>query len=190
MRMSSLTKVACWSLGVLVVAATVAEAQPGRQRGRQRGRTRGTRSSFGNLTTNKYLQQQLKLTSTQIKRMKEIDLQLQGSRAITSEAVAKQLGISDSQRESLRKAQQSVFTELFRRRRGGNDGAKRPSREDLFKRFREADKKAVEAMMKVLTSSQKAKWKAMLGSPIDLEKARQRPESSRGRGTPKKRPDV
>lgn len=189
MRMSSLTKVACWSLGVLVVAATVAEAQPGRQRGRQRGRTRGTRSSFGNLTTNKYLQQQLKLTSTQIKRMKEIDLQLQGSRAIMSESVSKALGISDSQRESIEKARREVYSGLFGRR-GGNNGGKRPSREDFMKRFREAGKKAEEATMKVLTSSQKAKWKAMLGSPIDLEKARQRPESSRGRGTPKKRPDV
>lgn len=194
-RKSSLMTVACFALGVLVAASTAVEAQ-GRRRGqRGRGGFGGFGgSTFGSLKSNKYLQQQLKMSAEQVKRMNEIDLQLQGGRALTSDEIVKALGISDSQKESIRKARESAFSDLRNSfRRGGN--GQRPDFSEIRKKMAEASKKADEASMKVLTASQRKKWQTMLGAPIDKDKARTRPNFGGRRGGPggtprKKRPDV
>lgn len=170
--------------GIVLMATSISEAQR-RQRG-QRGRFGRGSSTFGMLPSNEYLQKEINLTSSQLKRIKEIDLQMQGSRALTSEVVMKELGLSDGQKEKISKARSSAFEGLRGAFGRGGDRTKRPNFDEIRKRFAEARTKADKAVMEVLTSSQKSKWKKMLGKPVDREKLQRRRSS---RGAPK-RPDV
>ncbi|MFQ5733889.1 MAG: hypothetical protein ACE5KM_18275 [Planctomycetaceae bacterium] len=175
---------AVMTAGIVLLATTVSEAQR-RQRGQRGGFGRGRSGggAFGLLSTNAYLQKEISLTSSQLKRIKEIELQMQGGRALARDEVAKELGLSDGQKEKIQKAQRSAFEALRGAFRPG--GGQRPNFDEIRKRFAKAREKADKAAMDVLTSSQKAKWKKMLGKPIDREKLQRRREGGR-----RPRPDV
>ena len=169
---------------VLLLGSNAADAQPRRQFDllRQIGRAG---SPFGQLGSNEYLQKEMKLTTAQIKRMKEINLQMMGAQAILTPDVSKTLGISDSQRKQIQEIQRTAissgFRDLFRRGQGGQ----RPNLDSIRKRIEEGREKMDKKIFEVLTSSQRAKFDKMKGKPIDRKRLRESGGSKR-----KARPDV
>lgn len=99
------------------------------------------------------------LKPEQVKRLKQLELQMGGTRALTRDAVAKELGLSADQVKRIEAALQ------VQRPQGGQGGAPGAGagggfdREAFMKLREEADKKA----MAVLTPAQKTQWEAMLG---------------------------
>ncbi len=101
------------------------------------------------------------LTPEQKKRLKEIQIQSQGTRALTSEEVVKALNITEEQKkkiEEIREANRPQFG------RGGQGGGERPS----FERFQEQQKETEAKIMEVLTAEQKTSFEAMKGKKFDM----------------------
>jgi Spy/CpxP family protein refolding chaperone len=101
------------------------------------------------------------LTPEQKKRLKEIQLQAQGIRALTNEEVVNALKITDEQKkkiEEIREANRPQFG------RGGQGGGERPS----FERFQEQQKETEAKIMDVLTAEQKSSFEAMKGKKFDM----------------------
>lgn len=179
-----LHKTGLLTLTVLLFSSNIADAQPRRQLDwlRQIGAGGNT---FGQLGSSEYLQKELKLTAAQKKRMKEINLQMMGTRAILTDDVSSELGISDSQKKQIQEIQRSAvssgFRSLFRRGQGGE----RPNLDSIRKRIEEAREKMDKKVYGVLTISQRAKFEKMKGKPIDRKQIRGGAGSKR-----KSRPDV
>ncbi|MCH7987891.1 MAG: hypothetical protein IID46_01935 [Planctomycetes bacterium] len=187
LRVGSLMRLAAFAAVFVLVVAETSEAQrkkQGRQRNRQGGnRFGGGRFGGGNISIlkNKYLQEELKFTAAQKKRINEIDIQLSGNRALQREDVQKALGITETQKTKLADANKAnddkrreLFGSLFGGRRGGGGNAKRPNREELTKKFAELRTAGDKAIFAVLTTSQKAKFEKMKGKAIDRTKLFQR----------------
>ena len=182
LRVGSLMRLAAFAAVFVLVVAETSEAQrkkQGRQRNRQGGnRFGGGRFGGGNISIlkNKYLQEELKFTAAQKKRINEIDIQLSGNRALQREDVQTALGITETQKTKLadaNKANDEKRRELFRglfRRGGGGGNAKRPNREELTKKMQELRTSGDKAIFAVLTTSQKAKFEKMKGKAIDRAK--------------------
>lgn len=103
------------------------------------------------------------LTPEQKKRLKEIQIQAQGTRALTSEDVAKALNITEEQKkkiEEIREANRPQFG------RGGQPGGggERPSLE----RMQEQQKETEAKILDVLTAEQKTSFEAMKGKKFDM----------------------
>lgn len=92
----------------------------------------------------------------QLKRVKQISLQQQGARALMNPEVAKELKITDDQKEKIRDIQTKSREEL---RDLGRDEGAREKRQELTK-------KTNEKVLGVLTADQKAKLKEMQGTPF------------------------
>lgn len=110
------------------------------------------------------------LTPEQAKRLKEINIQVQGIRAILDPEVQKELGLSVDQKAQIQKAQQEnqrAMMEMFQGQRGGGGGgnvnreAMREARDKMNKQFEDA-------LTKVLTPEQAQKLKEMGGAPFKL----------------------
>lgn len=97
-----------------------------------------------------------------VKRLKEIEIQLMGFRALMDREseVAKAVELSDEQREKLGDAVQEVEEELQEIRR----------------------KKVEEKLMGIFSSSQKSKWEELTGKPIDFKLRPVRRERRDGEG--------
>lgn len=109
------------------------------------------------------------LKPEQLKRVRQVALQLQGARALNNPQVAKALEISDEQKEKIQEIQRSAFAEL----RGAGRG------EEARKKRQEVMKATNEKIMGVLTAEQKTKLKKMQGAPFKGEIA---PPFGGGRG--------
>jgi Spy/CpxP family protein refolding chaperone len=103
------------------------------------------------------------LNPDQVKRIKQISLQQQGTMALASTEVASALKLTDEQKDKLRSIQQDMRASFGQRGQGG-----RPSEEDR-KKLEEARKAASEKVMNLLTAEQKTKWKEMTGEPFTGE---------------------
>jgi hypothetical protein len=94
----------------------------------------------------------------QIKRLKEITLQVQGARAFSNPDLVKALDLTDEQKEKIMAAE------------GGR--GQRPQAapggdpQEMQKRMEEMRKANLEKVMNVLTPEQKAKYKEMTGQPF------------------------
>lgn len=193
MRKKMLLSVALLTAGIVLLTQATSEAQrrqrgPGGRGGRGGfGRFGGASSAFRYLATNKYAQEVLQLTSKQKETVMSVSIQLEGTRALSREDIQQKLGLSETQKTKIEEARRSAFQGLFGggRRRRGNDNQKRPSREDIQKRFQEAREKAEKAVMEVLTSAQKSKFEQMKGKKVDIEKLNAQPQRR-----PRQRPDV
>ncbi|MCC7087058.1 MAG: hypothetical protein IT427_18820 [Pirellulales bacterium] len=91
-------------------------------------------------------------------RLKELQIQLSGSRALLQDDVAEKLNLSSEQKEKLRE----VLS--FRRGQNRGQGGERPNREDFAKRMEEQNQKA----MDVLTAEQKDQFEKMKGKKADI----------------------
>jgi len=188
MRKQSLVKIFALTMGIVVLATTVTEAQ---RRGRRGGRGRsGGRFGFNptGVLQNEYLQKELNFTSAQKKRVREISIQMMGtSRALRDEKISQELGISSSQKEKLEKVadgSRDKFRELFRR----GDNGERPSFDEIRKKMTEIRAGIEKEMLGVLTKSQQAKFEKMKGKPFDVSKLRGERGGRDGRRPRGKRP--
>jgi len=171
MRRMTLAKVAVYTLAIVVLATSVADAQRRKQRG-QRGQRGFTGRGFGNplaILENETLQKELGLTAAQKQRVKELSLQMQGTAALSTDAVVKELGISDSQKTKITEVR-GTMREKMRGLFGG--GGQRPNFDEIRKKMDEIRAGIDKDVLAVLTSSQKAKWTKMLGKPADVSKLR------------------
>lgn len=103
------------------------------------------------------------LKPEQLKRVKQISLQMQGSRALTTEQVQKDLGITEEQKEKFQKIgeeSREAFRSTFQQGRPD------------FEKMQAMQKEIGEKYQGVLTSEQKTKWKEMTGEPFDTSKLR------------------
>jgi len=141
------------------------------------------------------------LDEGQTKRLKQIVLQQKGNRALTEADIAKALGLTAAQSAKIKAAmetgqkKQQELTAGLRgafggRSSGGEKGAKnterkRPSREEIQKRFADMQSKGTairaetdKAIALVLTTGQKTKFETLKGPKFELA----RRSSSRNRG--------
>ena len=129
-----------------------------------------------------HLQKDLKLTKEQIKRIQQLSLQYEGTRALNRPEIAREVGITESQKKKMKEIRDNygkLRSEYYKLRRTDRTKA-RKKYEELTKEYRGLSKKIVD----VLTSTQKRKYEKMKGKPFDRSKLYPRPKSK------KKRPDV
>ena len=171
------------TLVVLLAGTAVCHGQGRRQRDWMSRLTRAA-NPFGQLGSSKYLQKEMKLTPAQLKRMKEINLQMQGTQALLTSEVSDALKITDKQRKEIEEIQRSALSGLFSGFRDlFRQGGQPPNADDIRKKLEDARDKAEKKVYDVLTRSQRAKFEKMKGKPIDRKKLR-------GEDSRQKRPDV
>jgi Spy/CpxP family protein refolding chaperone len=121
------------------------------------------------------------LKEDQVKRLKQIDLQVAGLGAFSRAEVATALKITDEQKDKLRDVQTALGAEMrdlmeeygFGRPGGGGGGFPKLDRDKLAEMQKKQAAIAKEAMGKVtamLTDDQKTAWKELVGEPIDVAK--------------------
>jgi len=169
MRRMTLAKVAVFTLAIVVLATSVADAQRRKQRGQRGQRGRGITFNPLAILENETLQKELGLTAAQKQRVKELSLQMQGTAALSTDAVVKELGISDSQKTKITEVR-GTMREKMRGLFGG--GGQRPDFAEIQKKMAEIRAGIDKDVLAVLTSSQKSKWTKMLGKPADVSKLR------------------
>ena len=104
------------------------------------------------------------LNADQKKRLREITIQVRGSRALSSGDVAKKLGLSDEQTKKLtaiNEDSRAKSRELFQ---GGN-------REGAREKFAALRKETGEKLLAVLNADQKEKFKTMKGEKFELDRS-------------------
>lgn len=107
------------------------------------------------------------LNKDQQKRLEQIQLQASGLRAFSQETVQKKLDMDEDQLEDVKKIMDDYSREsraLFRIR----------DREESTKKREALQKTTQEKMDRILSDSQKAKWKEMVGAKFDTSTLRQR----------------
>ena len=130
------------------------------------------------------------LKSDQVKRLKQIDVQVAGLRAFAVPETAAALKVTDDQKEKLK----TVIDESQKDMRdlGEEYGARfpgqRPTDPDKAKEFdqkaAQINKEAMTKVMAMMTADQKAAFKELQGAPIDVAKVR---AESMGGGQRKKK---
>jgi Spy/CpxP family protein refolding chaperone len=109
------------------------------------------------------------LKPDQLKRLKQISLQLRGTMAIADPETVAALKLTDEQKEKVK-----TIAEDFRKEAGNRAGG--GDREEARKRRAEARKTAEDQLMAVLTDEQKTKWKELAGEPFKGEIRRPGPQ--------------
>jgi hypothetical protein len=105
------------------------------------------------------------LNPAQEQRVKEIQLQMRGTRALTTDEVVKELGLSAKQVTDIEAALE------VQRPQGGGPGGAQPSDEDrqkMMEEFQKAREAANAKALAVLTPAQKSKWEKMLGKKFEM----------------------
>jgi Spy/CpxP family protein refolding chaperone len=102
------------------------------------------------------------LTPEQLKRFKQVFLQVQGLWALTDPGVVKDLKITDEQKEKLFKLQEERTKDM----RKLFDGGQASSRKEAQAKLAEMHKAATAEGLRLLTAEQQAKWKEMAGPPF------------------------
>jgi Spy/CpxP family protein refolding chaperone len=102
------------------------------------------------------------LNSDQTKRLKQLELQMQGSRAFSDADVQKSLGLTDEQKEKIKTISDDAgkaMRELFQ---GGNF-------QEAAQKMQTLRKDTMEKVTAVLTDAQKKSWKDMTGEPFEFK---------------------
>jgi Spy/CpxP family protein refolding chaperone len=115
------------------------------------------------------------LKPEQQKRLDQITLQREGTRALSRKEVAEALKISDEQKEKIKTIREEARKETSGLRGNGNN-------QDARKKVAEIRKSSSEKVMNVLTSEQKAKLKELQGEPFNGEIKRPQFRGVEGRG--------
>jgi hypothetical protein len=104
------------------------------------------------------------LSKDQAKRFKQISLQVQGLRAVGNPEVAKELKITDDQKEKVKELQQQAGQDIRKifEDAAGDFAAARKKIDEYNKGFNEK-------VLKLLTDEQKTKWKELTGKPFKGE---------------------
>jgi hypothetical protein len=108
------------------------------------------------------------LTDEQTKRLKQIGLQVGGLAVFSSEEVAKDLKISDEQKEKIKAITDQLRKDRTEVRGGaGGGGRPQPLTADQQKKIDALQKEATEKVQEVLTSDQKKTWETMIGAKFE-----------------------
>jgi hypothetical protein len=111
------------------------------------------------------VKQALALSADQAKRFDQIGLQSRGIQAFADAAVASKLNLTDDQKSKIREIAASArgqFQGAF------NKGASAEERAEARKRRAETSKANLAKVMDLLTDAQKATWKDLIGTPIEI----------------------
>ncbi len=107
------------------------------------------------------------LNADQQKRMNQLELQQQGTRAFGRKEVAESLKITDEQKEQLQKVQEAQQVAMREAMQGIDFQNMTDEDRTKMRTTMEANQKATtEKSMAVLTEEQKKKWKEMTGEPF------------------------
>jgi len=122
------------------------------------------------------------LRPEQLKRAKQIQMQLEGVYCLGRPEVTEHLRLTDAQKEKLEKIHQEVrnaMAQLWRSGRGQD-----VNRDEQRKKRREFRKKTEKDCMAVLTAEQKKKLAEMMGEPFEIDRSAWLPgrEGRRGQG--------
>jgi hypothetical protein len=99
------------------------------------------------------------LKADQLKRLKQILLQVRGNQALQEPEVAEALKLTDDQKQKIKAIQAAAFREMRPLARDADDP-------ETMKKLAEIRKATQEKVVGVLTDSQKATWKEMTGEPF------------------------
>jgi Spy/CpxP family protein refolding chaperone len=110
------------------------------------------------------------LLPKQLERVKQIQLQSQGTMALANPDVAKELGLTDDQKAKIK----TIGEEAMKAMRDMFAGGGRPSAEDREKRTK-ARQENEKKVMDVLTAEQKEKFEKMKGEKFDTSVLRMGP---------------
>ena len=98
------------------------------------------------------------LTSQQVKRLEQISVQLQRSRAFTSSEVVVKLGITNEQNAEIRNMRDEVRRSMRRYYRSGDR-----------QKASEGYRKLTDRILDVLSPEQREKWNGLRGKPFDID---------------------
>jgi hypothetical protein len=107
------------------------------------------------------------LKPEQLKRFKQIRLQMDGVMALTDADTEKELKLTDKQKEEIKAIAdewQKEVMEVFR-----SAGA---NREEAFKKMNTLRKEKLDVALKTLNGEQKKMWKEMTGEPFEFKAGR------------------
>jgi hypothetical protein len=113
------------------------------------------------------------LTKEQFKKAKQIELQVQGVRALLRDDIVQALGITEDQKKELEGITEDVGTkrrELFTGMRDMTD----EQREGLRDKMQGLQSELERRSMAVLTAEQKTTLKNIMGEPVELDLAQMR----------------
>ena len=116
------------------------------------------------------------LKEEQVKRLKQIDVQVMGLRAFSNPEVVAALKITDEQKDKLKDATENMMKESreLRDEYGIKGFAQRPMDESKAKEFDKKmsgiTKETMEKIMGMMTDAQKTSWKEMTGATVDVAK--------------------
>jgi Spy/CpxP family protein refolding chaperone len=133
--------------------------------------------------TEKFLKETL--SADQQKRLKQIQRYNMGPNAFTDEEVAKELKLTDEQKEDIKKITQELGVqskEAFT----GVDFQDQEARQAAFKKIQGFRKEATEKITKMLTPDQKKAWKDVTGEPFEVQMGPGRGGFGGGKGKGKK----
>lgn len=108
----------------------------------------------------------------QLKRLKEISVQVQGIRALNSAEVAKELGITEDQKakmESIRREVTDQFAKLREEMQDLSPEQRRERFREMGEKMRETQQQVEEKILNVLTAEQKEKFEALKGKKFDVD---------------------
>lgn len=119
------------------------------------------------------------LKDDQVKRLKQIEIQVAGVGAFLRPDVSEALKITDDQKGKLQESMGSVFKDIMALNEefgikgfGGGGAAKLEGdkKKDYDKKIAKLNKEMMSGVQDVMTDEQKKKWKEMTGEPIDVQK--------------------
>jgi Spy/CpxP family protein refolding chaperone len=108
------------------------------------------------------------LNADQQKRLKQIQRYNMGPNAFTDEEVAKELKLTDEQKDDIKKVTEELGAqskEAFT----GVDPGDQEGRQAAFKKIQGLRKEATEKITKMLTPEQKKAWKDLTGDPFEVQ---------------------
>jgi Spy/CpxP family protein refolding chaperone len=115
------------------------------------------------------------LLPEQRERLDQIVLQVQGTQALATEAVAAKLSLSDEQKKKIEEVQEAQGEKMRELREAGRDGGGR----EAFDKLRTETQEKVNA---ILTAEQKEKLAQLKGKAFELDRSQFRGPGGGGRG--------
>jgi Spy/CpxP family protein refolding chaperone len=112
------------------------------------------------------------LTESQVARVKQIWLQVQGVRALSNAEVAADLGLSDAQKKQVEDIQAAARAEMQKLFAGARDMSQE-ERTQAREKMTASQKQVEEKLTGVLTADQKAKFEKAKGEKFDTDQLRQ-----------------
>jgi hypothetical protein len=107
------------------------------------------------------------LNADQQKRLKQIQRQQMRAAAFTDEETAKELKLTDEQKDGIKKINEDMRAEM-RDAFQGVDFQDQEARQAAQKKVQGIQKEAMDKVTKMLTPEQKKTWKELTGDPFDL----------------------